>query len=83
MIHIVNRSMSKMTNIMVAFDAGARVEEAFNYSPGIAHMLEHCIFKGTVKRNWQDISRDIGFLGGDVNAFTSHDIVAYYITVPK
>tara|TARA_B100000131_G_scaffold261741_1_gene257954 strand:+ start:56 stop:1210 length:1155 start_codon:yes stop_codon:yes gene_type:complete len=69
---------------MVAFDAGSRVESYGDkkYNDGIAHMLEHCIFKGTNKRGWQDINREIGFIGGDVNAFTSHDMVAYYITVP-
>ena len=84
MKHLVNKVPSRLTNIMVAFDAGSRVEAASGetYNDGIAHMLEHCIFKGTDKRGWEDINREIGFLGGDANAFTSHDMVAYYITVP-
>jgi predicted Zn-dependent peptidase len=82
MKHLVSRVPSKLTNIMVAFDAGSRVEEQVGCNEGIAHMLEHCIFKGTDGRSWEDINKEIGFMGGEVNAFTSHDIVAYYITVP-
>jgi len=85
--HLINKVPTRLTNIMVAFDAGSRVEllpanNGFVHGDGIAHMLEHCIFKGTSARSWQDINREIGFMGGDVNAFTSHDLVAYYITVP-
>ena len=82
MKHLITKVPSKLTTIIAAFDAGSRLESIGGYNDGISHMLEHCIFKGTDKRTWQDINREIGFMGGDVNAFTSHDIVAYHITVP-
>jgi predicted Zn-dependent peptidase len=66
---------------MVAFDAGARAETD-KYTPGMAHMLEHMMFKGTEKRGYLDIPKEVAFLGGDVNAFTSHEMVCYYIRVP-
>tara|TARA_B100000131_G_scaffold314270_1_gene350843 strand:+ start:1592 stop:2749 length:1158 start_codon:yes stop_codon:yes gene_type:complete len=67
---------------MVAFNAGARVEGKGGYNAGVAHMLEHSLFKGTAKRNSIEIQKQIAFLGGFSNAFTSHESVAYYISVP-
>lgn len=81
MIHSFTKTHSRLSTIIVAFDAGSR-SEGKKYNPGIAHMLEHCIFKGTAKRNWESINREIAFLGGSVNAFTSHEMVQYYISVP-
>tara|TARA_R110002020_G_scaffold50716_7_gene143247 strand:+ start:31837 stop:33033 length:1197 start_codon:yes stop_codon:yes gene_type:complete len=82
MIHLVNRVDSKLSTIMVAFDSGQRIELQNGFNMGIAHMLEHCLFKGTRGRDASQISRDIGFIGGASNAFTSHEMVAYFITVP-
>jgi predicted Zn-dependent peptidase len=81
MIHSFTKTHSRLSTIIVAFDAGSR-SEGKKFNPGIAHMLEHCIFKGTEKRDWQSINREIAFLGGNVNAFTSHEMVQYYISVP-
>ena len=82
LIHVYNKTHSKLSTIVVAFNAGSRMEGFKGFNPGIAHMLEHCIFKGTNKRDFLEIQREIAFLGGFVNAFTSHEIVAYHITVP-
>lgn len=79
--HIVKKTNHKMVMVMVAFDAGARAE-GNKYSPGIAHMLEHMMFKGTKKRSYLDIPKDIADIGGEVNAYTSNEQVVYYIKVP-
>ena len=81
MIHNFSKTHSRLSTIIVAFDAGSR-SEGKKYNSGIAHMLEHCIFKGTEKRNWETLNKEIAFLGGNVNAFTSHEMVQYYITAP-
>lgn len=78
---IFEKTHNKMVSIMVAFDAGARAEGE-KYTPGLAHMLEHMIFKGTEKRHYLDIPKEVAFLGGDINAYTSHEMVCYYIRVP-
>jgi predicted Zn-dependent peptidase len=82
MIHVITKTHSRMATIMVAFDAGARVESGGKYNAGIAHMLEHSLFKGTSKRDSIQIQKEIAFLGGFSNAFTSHESVAYYVSVP-
>ncbi len=81
MIHTFTKTHSRLSTIVVAFDAGSR-SEGNTYNPGIAHMLEHCIFKGTEKRDWEKLNNEIAFLGGSANAFTSHEMVQYFITVP-
>lgn len=50
-----------------------------NYgSSGVAHMLEHMMFKGTKTLEPGEFSRHVASLGGRENAFTSLDYTAYY-----
>jgi len=48
---------------------------------GLSHMLEHMMFKGTVKYPKGSFSRIIRKNGGVDNAFTSHDFTAYFENV--
>ena len=45
---------------------------------GIAHYLEHLLFKGTSNTPQGEFSQAIASIGGQENAFTSHDFTAYY-----
>lgn len=45
---------------------------------GIAHFLEHMIFKGTSSRDALAIALEIENRGGEFNAFTDYDVTAYY-----
>ena len=49
---------------------------------GVAHMLEHLMFKGTDKLAPGEFSRRVAALGGRENAFTSMDYTGYYQQVP-
>ena len=49
---------------------------------GVAHFTEHMLFKGTEKRNVNQINDDIAKIGGSTNAFTSWDRTAFYISSP-
>ncbi len=50
---------------------------------GIAHFLEHLMFKGTTRYPEGVFSRKIAGLGGQENAFTSFDYTAYFQRVPR
>ena len=50
---------------------------------GIAHFLEHLMFKGTRRHPKGEFSEIVAELGGQENAFTSIDYTAYYQRVPK
>ena len=46
---------------------------------GVAHLLEHMAFKGTANRSALQIAETIENVGGDINAYTSKEITAYYV----
>ena len=46
---------------------------------GVAHLLEHMAFKGTSTKNALQIAETIENVGGDINAYTSKEITAYYV----
>jgi len=48
---------------------------------GIAHFIEHLLFKGTRRRTARQISLEIDSMGGILNAFTGHEYVCYYAKV--
>ncbi len=50
---------------------------------GIAHFLEHLMFKGTKDHPVGEFSELIADVGGQENAFTSNDYTAYFQRVPK
>ena len=66
---------------MVWYRAGSMDE--VNGSTGVAHVLEHMMFKGTVKVKAGDFSRRVAAAGGRENAFTSRDYTAYFQQVHK
>jgi predicted Zn-dependent peptidase len=48
---------------------------------GVAHFIEHMLFKGTARRSAHQITREIDSMGGILNAFTGHEYVCYYAKV--
>jgi len=49
---------------------------------GLAHVFEHMMFKGSKALKPGEYSKQISAMGGNDNAFTSHDFTAYFETVP-
>ena len=49
---------------------------------GVAHVLEHMLFKGTATLKPGEFSRIVAALGGRENAFTSQDYTGYYQQIP-
>ena len=66
---------------MVWYRAGA-IDEVDGTS-GVAHVLEHMMFKGTKKLAPGEFSKRVAAVGGRDNAFTSLDYTAYFEQVPK
>jgi predicted Zn-dependent peptidase len=70
---------TRSTTILVAFDAGARTER--EDENGMAHFLEHLVFKGGEKYpTYRDVNEAAERIGAVLNAYTSHDLVAFHIT---
>ena len=66
---------------MVWYKVGA-ADEPSGYS-GVAHFLEHLMFKGTDKIGLGEFSKIVARNGGQDNAFTSQDVTAYFQRVAK
>jgi predicted Zn-dependent peptidase len=79
-LHRVALDGTRAVTVLVAFDAGARTERP--EENGMAHFLEHLVFKGGEKYpHYRDVNDAAERLGGSLNAYTSHDLVAFHITV--
>lgn len=65
----------------IAVDVGARHEEPSE--GGLSHMLEHMAFKGTATMNAREIAEAFDLMGGNINAYTSHEHTVYYAKVLK
>ena len=50
---------------------------------GVAHMVEHMLFKGTKRRSTLNIAEEIESVGGHMNAYTSKEVTSYYIHLLK
>jgi len=67
--------------VQVAYDIGSYVE--MSGERGLAHLIEHMIFKGTDKMSEGDIDAISRKYGVTYNAFTSNDITSYYFEANK
>lgn len=66
---------------MVWYRAGSMDE--VNGKTGVAHVLEHMMFKGTEKVKSGDFSRMVAAVGGRENAFTARDFTGYFQQIEK
>jgi predicted Zn-dependent peptidase len=70
---------TRAVTALVAFDAGARTERA--EENGMAHFLEHLVFKGGEDYpTYREVNETAERLGAQLNAYTSHDVVAFHVT---
>ena len=51
--------------------------------PGLAHLVEHMLFKGTQKRRALHINKRMELVGGDLNAYTTKDETFFYGSAPR
>lgn len=62
-------------------DVGTRDEDMAHN--GVAHMVEHMMFKGTHRRTAAQIAEEIEDVGGNINAWTSREMTSYHIHLLK
>jgi predicted Zn-dependent peptidase len=78
-LHRIAVEGTRALTLLVAFDAGARTERP--EENGMAHFLEHLVFKGGEKyATYRDVNEAAERNGAVLNAYTSHDLVAFHIT---
>jgi predicted Zn-dependent peptidase len=72
-------SQVRSISIGVWLTRGSRHETAER--SGIAHFVEHMLYKGTASRTAEDIAQAIDSIGGQLDAFTAKEYASYYIKV--
>lgn len=77
----VCKTDAEVAYIGVAVGSGSRDEGPEH--PGLAHFVEHTIFKGTWKRRSGAISARMESIGGELNAYTSKEDTILYTSAPK
>ena len=78
---VIENKRAPVVAQMIWYKFGSGVEE--NGKSGLAHFMEHLMFKGTKKFPDSYYSNFISRIGGSENAFTSYDYTAYYQVFPK
>jgi predicted Zn-dependent peptidase len=80
-LRLVTEEMPHVRSVSVGvwLTRGSRHEPADH--PGIAHFVEHMLFKGTSTRSAEDIAQQVDSIGGQLDAFTSKEYAGYYIKV--
>lgn len=70
-----------LVSIAFAVKAGGVNEKT--EEKGISHYIEHMLYKGTPNRTVKQISEEIERRGGELNGFTSEEVVAYWCKIPS
>ena len=69
--------MPHVRSISVGFWIGTGSRRESAEENGISHFIEHMLFKGTATRTAEDIARSVDSIGGNLDAFTSKELVCY------
>jgi predicted Zn-dependent peptidase len=80
-LRLLTEKMTQVRSISIGvwLTRGSRHETADR--GGIAHFVEHMLFKGTTSRSAEDIAQAIDSIGGQLDAFTAKEYASYYIKV--
>ena len=80
-IRVVTEYLPHMRSVSLGFwvNTGSR-DESFDEN-GIAHFIEHMLFKGTARRTTQQKAKEIDSVGGILNGFTANEYSNFYVKV--
>lgn len=69
---------TQIASVNVGISVGSLYEN--ETEKGIAHFIEHMLFKGTKKRSYEEINDGLELLGGEYNAYTDYAATVYTIS---
>src|SRR4029079_8687675 len=80
-LRLITETMPHVRSVTIGvwLTRGSRHEDEAR--SGIAHFVEHMLFKGTGTRSAEDIAQAIDSIGGQLDAFTAKEYASYYIKV--
>ncbi|GAB3929679.1 putative zinc protease [Microlunatus endophyticus] len=80
-LRVVTERMPHSHTFSVGFFAGVGSADETEKINGSSHFLEHVLFKGTRRRNPEEISAAIESVGGELNAYTTKEHTCFYARV--
>jgi len=78
---VASDAMTSVESASVGLWVGVGTRHENAAENGLAHLIEHMVFKGTRRRDAAAIAREIEDVGGHMNAYTSREQTAYYAKV--
>ena len=81
-LRVVTERLTGLRSVAVGFWVGTGSRDEPDDVAGASHFLEHLLFKGTDGRRAVEIAEAVESVGGDMNAFTGHEVTAFYVRVP-
>ncbi|MCE5262034.1 MAG: insulinase family protein [Deltaproteobacteria bacterium] len=81
-IRVLSEEIDHVRSISIGawVEGGSRREDCL--TSGMAHFIEHMLFKGTERRSAFDIASAVDSVGGVMNAATGKELTSFYIKIP-
>ncbi len=76
-IPVITEAMPHVRSVSVGIWIGTGSRQERPDENGISHFIEHMLFKGTTTRSAEEIARSVDSIGGNLDAFTSKELVSY------
>jgi len=81
-LRVVTEELSNLRSVAVGAWVGTGARDERDTEAGASHFLEHLLFKGTEDRNARAIAETVESVGGEMNAFTTHEQTVFHVRVP-
>jgi predicted Zn-dependent peptidase len=81
-LRVVTESLPAARSVTIGAWVGSGARDEMPAESGASHFLEHLLFKGTERRSAREIAEAVESVGGEMNAFTTHEQTVFYVRVP-
>jgi predicted Zn-dependent peptidase len=81
-LRVVSEALPGTRSVTIGAWVGSGARDEASEVSGASHFLEHLLFKGTATRSARDIAEAVESVGGEMNAFTTHEQTVFYIRLP-
>ncbi|MGG0643704.1 pitrilysin family protein [Sporosarcina gallistercoris] len=80
-VRVVSEPISHARSVSLGIWVKVGSADELTHEEGIAHFIEHMLFKGTASLTAKEIAQQFDRFGGDINAFTTKEATCFYATV--
>jgi predicted Zn-dependent peptidase len=81
-LRVVTEALPTARSVTIGAWVGSGARDEAPEESGASHFLEHLLFKGTDRLSALDIAEAVESVGGEMNAFTTHEQTVFYVRLP-